>query len=126
MIINLSYLGDIKATNISKSFAHKMAAKTGWHRCGTKLRHCRPMYSQIKGRLLRHLFSESTHTNKQARTGPIAVTGQLKRSLKPAARKMGSLTTKKERARGQSRCWTISGRRTRSLSIRRAASAEPH
>ena len=61
MIINLSYLGDITATNISKSIAHKMAAKTGWQRCGTKLRHYHPMYSQIKGRLLRRLFSESTH-----------------------------------------------------------------
>ena len=125
MIINLSYLGDIKATNISKSFAHKMAAKTGWHRCATKLRHCHLVYSQIKGRLLRRLFSESTHKQTGAH-GPTAVTGQLKRSLKPASRKMGSLTTKKERARGQSRYWTISGRRTRSLSIRRAASAEPH
>jgi len=26
--------------NISKSFAYKMAAKTSWHRYGTKLRHC--------------------------------------------------------------------------------------
>ena len=30
--------------NISKSFTHKMAAKISWHRYGTKLRHCRPMY----------------------------------------------------------------------------------
>jgi len=26
------------------SFAYKMAAKTSWHRFGTKLRHCHPMY----------------------------------------------------------------------------------
>jgi len=33
------YLSDIRVTNISKSFAHKMAAKTSWHRYGTKLCH---------------------------------------------------------------------------------------
>jgi len=29
-----------------------MAAKTGWHRYGTELRHCHPMYNQIKKSLL--------------------------------------------------------------------------
>jgi len=37
-------LCDSRVTNISKSFTHKMAAKTSWHRYGTKLRHCHPMY----------------------------------------------------------------------------------
>ena len=39
-----AYLSDIRVTNISKSFTHKMAAKTSWHRYGTKLRHCHRMY----------------------------------------------------------------------------------
>ena len=45
MIINLptEYLSDIRITNISKSFTHRMAAETSWHRYGTKLRHCLPM-----------------------------------------------------------------------------------
>ena len=30
--------------NISQSITHKMVAKTSWHRYGTKLRHCHPMY----------------------------------------------------------------------------------
>jgi len=37
-------LSDSRLTNISKSFAHEMAAKTSWHRYGTKLRHRHPMY----------------------------------------------------------------------------------
>ena len=44
MIINLltkrTYLSNITVTNISRSFTRKMVAKTGWHRYGTKLRHC--------------------------------------------------------------------------------------
>ena len=32
----------IAVTNISKSFTYKMAAKTSWHRYGTKLRHYHP------------------------------------------------------------------------------------
>ena len=36
---------DSRVTNISKSFTYKMAAKTSWHRYGTKLRHCRLMYT---------------------------------------------------------------------------------
>ena len=30
---------------MSESFAHKMAAKTSWHRYESKLRHCHPMYT---------------------------------------------------------------------------------
>ena len=30
MIINKAYLSDIRVTNISKSFAHKMPAETSW------------------------------------------------------------------------------------------------
>jgi len=39
------YLTDIRVTNISKSFTHKMATETSWHRYGTKLRHSHPMYT---------------------------------------------------------------------------------
>ena len=35
----------ITVRNIYESFTHKMAAKASWHRYGTKLRHCHPMYS---------------------------------------------------------------------------------
>jgi len=45
MIANKVYLSDIRVTNISKSFAHKMAAKASRHRYGTKLRHGHPMYT---------------------------------------------------------------------------------
>jgi len=38
------YLCDIRVTNISESFTHKMAAKSSWHRYETKLRHCHPLY----------------------------------------------------------------------------------
>jgi len=38
------YLSDTTVTNIYRSFALKMAAKTSWHRYGTKLRHCHHMY----------------------------------------------------------------------------------
>jgi len=46
LIINLP-TKDIRVTNISKSFTYKMAAETSWHRYGTKLRHCHPMYKFI-------------------------------------------------------------------------------
>ena len=41
MISNLpkERISDNRVTNIFKSFTHKMAAKTSWHRYGTKLRH---------------------------------------------------------------------------------------
>jgi len=48
MIIDLPTkrnLSDSRVTNIYKSFTHKMAAKTSWHRYGTKLRHCHSMYT---------------------------------------------------------------------------------
>ena len=48
MINNKAYLSDITVTNISESFTHKMAAKTSWHRYGTKLRHCHPTYTAFK------------------------------------------------------------------------------
>jgi len=50
MIINLpkKRIRDNRVTNISKSFTHKMAAKTSWHRYGTTLRHSHPMYSERK------------------------------------------------------------------------------
>ena len=35
----------MRVTNISKSFTHKMAVITNWHRYGTKLRHCHPVYT---------------------------------------------------------------------------------
>jgi len=44
-----AYLSDITVTNISESFTHKMAAKTSWHRYGTKLRHCHHMYTLLRG-----------------------------------------------------------------------------
>ena len=56
-------------TNISKSFAHKMAAKTGWHRCGTKLRHCYPMYRHgpsNMGTLINVTAPKACHTPKVA------------------------------------------------------------
>ena len=40
-----AYLSHSKVTNISKSFTHKMAAETSWHRQGTNLRHCHIMYT---------------------------------------------------------------------------------
>ena len=47
MIMSLWSLTDQQsAFNIYESFTHKMAAKTSWHRYGTKLRHCHSMYSR--------------------------------------------------------------------------------
>jgi len=46
---NKAYLSAITVTNISQSFfTYKMPAKINWHRYGTKLRHCHPMYSYTK------------------------------------------------------------------------------
>jgi len=49
MITNLSTkrICDRRETNTSKSFTHKMAAKTSLHRYGTKLRHCHRMYNLV-------------------------------------------------------------------------------
>jgi len=41
---NKANLSAITVTNISQSFTYKMAAKNNWHRYGTKLRHCHPVY----------------------------------------------------------------------------------
>jgi len=40
---NKAYSSDITVANISPSSTHKLAAKTSWHRYGTKLRHCHAM-----------------------------------------------------------------------------------
>jgi len=37
-------LSAITVTSLYQSFTYKMAAKTSWHRYGTKLRHCHPIY----------------------------------------------------------------------------------
>ena len=47
MIINLPKKRINTMTNVSKSFTHKMAAKTSWHRCGTKLCHFHPEYVSV-------------------------------------------------------------------------------
>ena len=46
----------ITATYISRSFTYKMAAKINWHRYGTKLRHCHPVYTASRNTIayLRH------------------------------------------------------------------------
>jgi len=44
-VTNKAYISDITVRNISDSFAHKMVAKTSWHRCGTKRRRGHPMYT---------------------------------------------------------------------------------
>ena len=31
-------------------FTYKMAAKASWHRYGTKLRHCHPMYFNVRSK----------------------------------------------------------------------------
>jgi len=45
-LTNKAYLSAITVTSIFQSFTYKMAAKTGWHRYGTKLRHGHSMYKQ--------------------------------------------------------------------------------
>jgi len=58
------YLGlsDIRVTNISKSFTHKMAAETNWHRYGTKLRHCHVWHlHKVIALLLSRLSTTVTH-----------------------------------------------------------------
>jgi len=46
-LTNKAYLS-ATVTNISKSYTYKMAVKINWHRCGTKLHHCHPMYRERK------------------------------------------------------------------------------
>jgi len=43
-LTNKAYLGTVTITSIFQSFTCKMAAKTRWHRYGTKLRYCHPVY----------------------------------------------------------------------------------
>jgi len=43
MVVNEAHLGNTAVTNISRSFTHKMATKTGLRRYGMKLRHCHPV-----------------------------------------------------------------------------------
>ena len=43
-LINKAYLSCVTVRNIYESFTNKMAAKTSWHKYGTKLRHSHPMY----------------------------------------------------------------------------------
>ena len=43
-LTNKVYLSASTVTSIFRSFTYKTAAKTGWHRYGTKLRHCHPMH----------------------------------------------------------------------------------
>jgi len=47
-LTNKAYLCAITVTSIFRNFNYKMAAKTGWHRYGTKLRHCRLMYTNFR------------------------------------------------------------------------------
>jgi len=56
----------IRVTNSSKSFTHKMAPETSWHRYGTKLRHCRPVYTVPWTHLSPHRngISTETHTHR--------------------------------------------------------------
>ena len=48
IITDLAYQQSVSqrypVTNIYQSFTYKMAAKINWHRYGTKLRHCHPVY----------------------------------------------------------------------------------
>jgi len=52
-----SVLSAITVTNICKSFTHKMAAKINWHRYGTKLRHCHPMYDISSSSFFCYVFT---------------------------------------------------------------------
>ena len=51
MITDLAYqqneLSAITVANISQSFTYKVAAKINCRGCGTKLRHCHPMYNRL-------------------------------------------------------------------------------
>ena len=45
-LISKAFLSAIAVTNIYPSCAYRMAAEINWHRCGTELRHCHPVYNQ--------------------------------------------------------------------------------
>jgi len=51
-LTNKAYLSAVTVTSIFPSFTYKMAAKTSWHRYGTKWRHCHLMYTAADGRPL--------------------------------------------------------------------------
>jgi len=44
LLYNKAYLSGIIVASIFQIFTCKMAAKTSWHKYGTKLRHSHPMY----------------------------------------------------------------------------------
>ena len=48
MIINLLIKRIQAISQFYQSFVHKMVAQTNWHRYGTKLRHCHPMYTSSR------------------------------------------------------------------------------
>ena len=52
----------IKATNISKRFTYKMAAKLNWRRYGTKLRHCHPLYTNRKANFMNNSPAQKVNT----------------------------------------------------------------
>jgi len=52
-----AYLSGITVRNIYESFTHKMAAKASWHRYGTKLHHCHPVYYESLHAFSRTLIS---------------------------------------------------------------------
>ena len=63
--INKAYLSGITVRNIYESFTHKMAAKTSWHRYGTKLRHCYPMHNAFSKQppsWWKHYFLKTDYT----------------------------------------------------------------
>jgi len=65
-----SLVGDNTMTNISKTFTHKMAAKTGWHRYETKLRHCHPMYNVTRSRSVQLCYTLSRDNESILWTSP--------------------------------------------------------
>jgi len=60
-LTNKAYLSAITVTGIFRSFTYKMAPKTGWHRYGTKLRHCHPMYISARSGYCTELCSALQH-----------------------------------------------------------------
>jgi len=56
-----AYLSAITVTGIFRSFTYKMAPKTGWHRYGTKLRHCHPVYISARSGYCTELCSALQH-----------------------------------------------------------------
>ena len=72
-LTNKAYLSDVTETTVAESFTLKMAAKTSWHRHGTKLRHCHPVYrtptvSRSLQAFLRETHRRCEQTHRQAHT----------------------------------------------------------